>query len=60
MNTIKTKENQIRLQHGQYPSSNIVKIELQDISIGQNWIKGTQEFSVLFLTSAWEIRIISK
>lgn len=33
---------------------------LEDITIGGNWIKRTQDFSILFLTTARESTTISK
>lgn len=35
-------------------------IVLQDVITEENWVKGTQDLSVLFLTSACESAIISK
>lgn len=35
-------------------------IVVQDVTIGGNWVKGKWDFSVLYLTIAYESTIISK
>lgn len=35
-------------------------IDLQDATVGGNWVKGTQDLSVIFLTTAFESTVIPK
>lgn len=48
-----------KLHRGQFPAL-ISALVLQDVTIGENWVQGTQNLYVLFLTTTCESMFMTK